>query len=69
LPWSTRAARLPEPQRDAIRAAFGLHGHGTPDRLIVALVDGRLDPRVSRRILAVRCDGCARVGSICARQP
>jgi hypothetical protein len=36
--WSGRgAARLPAPQRDAVKVAFGLHTGDPPDRLLVAL--------------------------------
>src|SRR5690348_16564571 len=32
-----RLERLPAPQRDALQIAFGLHGGGAPDRLLVGL--------------------------------
>ncbi|HEY0534206.1 MAG TPA: AAA family ATPase [Actinoplanes sp.] len=37
MPILHQVARLPQPQRDAIESAFGMQGHGTPDRLMVAL--------------------------------
>src|SRR6266478_2287301 len=36
-PMMDRVDRLPEPQRDALRTAFGLAGGAVPDRVLVGL--------------------------------